>query len=431
MPIVTIDGRDIVVGLRWKTLQGILPEAKEISALSREDGRLKTGVILKGGYTTVGLVPSLDRAKGLPAGAAWVATAHPTDAIVLIEPIGNDRFWFCATRKGSPIIDVLCSELDIERLIDEVLEHGDAKVYSREGFVSDSDAGTFFDVIEDTNPTLVKHIVGWNPTHIMAVAVAATMVLAGLGGYLFFKHRSQVEAQKRVARVTAEAAAKEKADGERIRQEAIAAVESQVKSKSVEAPSPENLINAWFYAFSELPVAVAGWALDSIQCGASKACDVTFKREKFGTTNSLMAAALERGWNVAGVINDDAVISVPFDAKLRNGTLSLIPSEADFINDFSSALQSMGLAGVKTTRTAAELVLPPTPKQPPSAAGSPPAPPVAITPWRVGTFSLNGVGLFSAHDSRLYLNYDNVAVHAMKLNVNTKIWTIEGSYAIK
>lgn len=420
--VVTLHGHKLAVGMAWKALPGISSTAREIAALCNESGVRFGAVVTTDDATLVGLHNSTAK---VAAGAAWVAEGSKGDAIVLLEPIGDDLCWICAVRNGAPqpSFDLVVSNTEIAGVLKRLSAFGEFKTLSKE-YEGANESIDFLDLTEGKKPKYLKQITGVQREVKVIGAAAVCVVLAGFLFVHYSRQQAQQNAQITVDRINASQEETRKREAEIRRVNEIAAAELQVRLAVSAAPSTLGAISAWLDAVENLPITVAGWNLGSIHCTATN-CIVTWKRTRYGTTETFLSAAADAGWKVGSYFVDTAETTIAVAAAARSGNPKEIPAEAAVMPELLTALQSIDLAGVTFSIKRPEQPLGVVTNTEPVGAQ------LKESPWKIGKFTLAGKHLFEVHDVPEYLDRDNVSLAAFDFDAASNIWNLEGSYAVK
>ncbi len=455
MRLIEIDGHPLAVGLTWRPLQGLASESREIAALAKAAGS-RTGVVLRfGDMVLAGLAPKRVRGKHV-AGAAWLALAcrsHELDNIVYVESLSDAESWLCAIRNGAPVpdYDVVCPRHQIAALLGDLSQYQAMRVLSSDAMLPDSETVSFAALIDGIKPPLMGQVSGLRPAYVLlAVVVAAAL----LGGFAWQIHDERTRTQQGWSAQAGESerqAHEERGRTEQREREARTEIENRVLS----TPSAQAMVDAWFVTLEAIPESMMGWRRGDIRCTRTE-CTVAWKRERVGTVDSFVAGAAERNWTVTARSANDAQVVFPVSAPARTGSAEEIPAHADFSARFTTQFQRMELAGLTFSLREPDA----NKKSDAPAAGAPPhrrgpgtsepsgprgphgtgaalGPPGSrgaqpdASPWRTGTFDLNGKLLFELRDSADYLEkFTNVSLQSLRLELH-KSWTVGGTYAVK
>ena len=427
MAVVQIGGKNIAVGLNWVTLPGEAHEDKELAAISKKTG-MRYGAICRSTSVIAGFCPS--SANRVPCGAAWIAKAreHSNDDLVLVEPIGAGEVWFCVVRKGEPVRDLLIAEQEIDEHLTEAMEYGPISVYSRDGFVMGSAVATLFDLVDETEPVIIRQIAGPRAWMLATLIVGSVAVVTAVAWMRMHTIKQQEMADIAAAALGAKQEAELKSKLERFEAESRRKAELEVRAKVLDAASPRDMVQAWWGAVGAIPSKAAGWSLKDVDCSQTK-CDLYWARSKWGTHTSFLSYAATHGWGVPEIDGNKARITVVVQPATRQGLMDKIPSSMNFMPTFETQLQEMEVAAVGSNLKPAERVMP---EIPPEVAQDPAlkAKFNASWPWRIGGFAINGSRIFEIRDIPDYIGYDNVSVLALKINLGSSKWLLEGNYAI-
>lgn len=429
--------KPVAVGLEWHALPGRTSERKEIDALAKETGA-KIGCVVgddESGVTVLGIAH--ERAPGAPCGAAWLAKASNREAIVLVEPIGDNKLWMCAVKAGTPVqnLDIVVDLSALHEKLPEFLaDSPDARICSTLENLHTSyqnvSPQSFAELVSSTKPEKLVRIAGVSPMTVLGIGSAVIVLGAYFGGGAWLEQAKRKESAAKLA-VLAE---RQKAmDAEQLRKAEAAHREKgiAVLQKSIlKQPALGAAIPAMFGVMENVPLSVAGWSLAGFDCTPA-ACQLNWSREKNGTILSFMRAADERTWELKSAAGDQAVTVHPVEIAAREAGVDVIEENDAFRAALETKLQEAQLAGLRYDMSKMEAVelLMQKDDAPPGAAGAPGSPPPL--PWKVGGATVKGSMLFELRAMPDYLDHAAVALVGMKADLKLKEWTLEIKYATR
>lgn len=419
---ITLNGKKVAVGLKWKALPGIASQSKEVAAATQELGS-RFGVILSTDDSLmIGVSSSPDR---VPAGAAWVAAGSKGESMVLLEPIGETHVWVCAVRNNAPQpgFDLVVPVEDVTSVLDKLRSISAFKVASKsfEGAHLELD---FAEIVEGKRPPMVKQLTGVSQSFKIGLVAAVVVGIAVAAGISYTNEQERKAAQQQLANMAANDAESQRREAEARRQSEIISAELVIKEKISAAPSIADAVNAWLGAMESLPTIAANWRLKDVAC-TLKECKVHWARSKIGTTSEFLQYAEKAGWTVSAYDFDNAYTQTAISVPPRSNSPKDIPPEAEVNVSLMTSMQQLGIAGLSTTLK---------PSAPPTAAPTPSpgaSAPQSASPWKIGTFSVSGTKYFQVRGVPEYINREYVTAESFKLNAETVTWTMEGSYAVK
>lgn len=418
---LTIGDHKVAIGLSWKASPSGQLSSKEVSILSKAAG-LNFGAIMKN-ESIVGFCSS--ESKGLPSGAAWLASGTQESNFVLIEEIPDDPSisWLCIIRQNTPVLDIVCKNTEINAYIEEWVVSGKPNVFTRVFFYEGARTASFLDLVGNSKPQyFVKQVTGIDPK--LAIGLGALLVVGTVG---FIGNHLYSEYKKEKARKDQMQAASMKDEQlrleiERVKRDNQLKIEGALKTNYVEDASLKDRINAWMDSVGEFPLHVAGWVPKRAECN-KKECTFFYGREISGTVNSFLESAEKNRWTVSKWTPEECSLILNLSSSNRRANISNIREKDPFLKDFISNMQKMAVAGLKfDVRESSNLKI--EIEAYPDGSFDP-------INWEEGEFMVSGSSLAEPRGVSEYIGYDNLTAEAFTVNFDTLAWSIKGKYVVK
>lgn len=437
MAIIEIQGlsKPVAVALDWHSLPGATSERKEIDALTKREG-IKFGCVVSdedAGATVVGL--TADSKEGTACGAAWLAAASNREALILLEPFEEDRFWLCAVRAGLPVPgrDIVISSAEIAHKLHEfIAAYPDSRVCSVVGNVDqlypNVHPQAFAEIVVSTNAKRVRRISGINPATVGLIGVVVLAFAAWYGADSYLGRLRQLEAQAKLLEMTEVQKRTEAQKAEMLRKQHREAGEALIRQVVLEKPSVDQLIGTIMGELESKPMVLAGWQLVGFDC-TQMSCELRWHRDGLGTVLGFIQAAERYGWATTEVTGSDAKTIHAINAAPRTATLESLDPDAAFRAALETKLQEASVSGMRYDLSKSELLE----KQLPQPAQDPkqPAPPMEPLPWKVGTVTVKGSQLFELRELPDYVTHPGIALKNVRADLKLKEWTMELNYATR
>lgn len=427
----------VAVGLEWHALSGTTSERKEIEALAAANNS-KIGCVItddETGVTVVGL--GHDKRPGASCGAAWLAKASGREALILVEPVGDNQVWICAVRAGLPLqnADQVVEVARLHELIHACLaDSPDARICSTLENLDASYANvspqSFAELVTGIKPERLRRVSGVPPLAVAGVVVAVAAIGAYYGGTLYLQKVERDKFQALLAAQAKKSRSSEQAQLRALEQKRRDDAERLLRDVVLGQPGASTLIPAAFASFESVPLSAGSWALVSLDC-VPASCLLSWKREKNGTVMTFLAAAEKAGWEVVGAAGSEALTKHPVDTHGRDATTDVIEPTAAFRAVLESQLQRAQFAGMSYRLEGSQPL--DVPVAAPAQPGAPGASPQSLEPlpWKVGRAVIEGKHLFELRALPAYLEHGALAVSSIKANLQLKEWTVEVKYATR
>lgn len=252
---VRIGKRDWAVGLTWRSYD-TRPRRAEIRA---DAASLKTEWIVERittdaiqvGYAEGEPETSGQKPDRLYSLAAAVAACHPQPWLGIFR-LADGLWWYVAVRRGHAILpdgDVVGGEAEMETA------RAKHEGFSDWNFVK-GDIGDLSSLLADQGRTLALcRVQSFEAPSFPKPAIAGLGLAAvAVGGIFWWHHNEAVERARREAALAAARA--------RLAEEAVAV------SPLIAMPKSSSILAACEAVFAHLPMALDGWALNGVGCGA-------------------------------------------------------------------------------------------------------------------------------------------------------------------
>lgn len=421
--VIKIGVHSVAVGCDWVSPSSGSSTAKEIAAIAKSKGSNFGAVLKTESFDVVGIHSS--EGKGLPSGAAWLSQNCMGQHVILIEGIEDEpnKSWLCILNNGSPVLDVVCENIELDELIKTSKYHDDYKVFSKTYFYEGADSRSFLDLIkEDDKPQLIRQIRGVDPK-IAILGLAFVVVFGGgFGGYAFYTNHKKEQARLQAIRASSLQEEQKRIEIERIKASNAQKVDQYLKSEVMDQALASEQIRLWMETIERLPVNVAGWIPSSAKC-STDSCDIKYSRKKYGTISDFMTESGQKGWIISDWSNDECTIRFDLSSLNRSGNIQEIASNNDFLPAFVSGFQRLQMIGLQFD------VVRPTDL---SVPGLEPLPPEVESKniHKMGTFSVKGDSLAYPGEMSEFVNFKNVAVSQFTADLIKYNWVLEGKYVV-
>ena len=159
MTAIKLGDESLAIGLSWLPPEDWSTRKQENRQIRRLSAAKPTPVAYVSISTKLGVqigtTPNLDDV-GLKSAAAWLAQIQ--HSAVLIEKIGNDKYWLCAIEDGAifPAGDMIGNKELVQSRLNEIhsdIEGTDIKIFEREGVfdIEEYSQIGFVDLVRDTD----------------------------------------------------------------------------------------------------------------------------------------------------------------------------------------------------------------------------------------------------------------------------------------
>lgn len=434
---ITLSGLPVAIGLHWRGRRDTERSAKFLSGLIKDMGRAY-GVIIKGDdVDSIGFASEGSKA---PSAAQWLARAAGDAPTIVVEPLAEGQFWFCAVNHGAPVTDVsdtIASLAEATELVDDLMGRWSALqpvLYAPEGLFSfPSEHTNFADIVADADkPPGVKRL---QPSILPAV-VAISVVTALIAGGLYYYNTN-----KKAAMIAARIAAQAKAAAAQLALSKSTVEKAQAqyaaKLKAIEdelsAPTVSERVASWMLVAGRLPTEDGGWELTNIDCDAAL-CESRWARKvgagtvsDFVRLSTAIPVETYSAQSFSGVyrhqISGAASFSRPISELPTWAVLG--PSLITVVQKYE-AIRIKGM--VYEAAPNATVIIDPELKAPKLTA----AENVMTLPVRFGAWGVEGALLGDLEDYVKKLP-TNLTVDKLSISVVGDIttWKLEGKYAVK
>lgn len=456
MKIIRVGPYTVLAQVEWVASQAETQKEAVSEALSQENSK-KYGIVIEGLETfAVGLTEKAERAT---VGAAWLADSQKNDGdFVLIEPVGDDEYWMCAIKNGTPFYgsDLVGKFKSIEvearnilqsggfRLITSVDKFGEvlgglAKQYTAAGFES---------TVKGKGGFKVKNLKSGN---VMVMSAVALAVIAAIGWFAWGEYSDYKKQQEMVAKqkvLKAQKAQLEIKTAEEMKAQFNATRDKMIKEKldliqsSLTAQGGAQATSKWTGAFSKLRSSVAGWVYSDAVCEFN-GCTVELTPIGGATNKDLFRLYPTASLDAKGI----AEIRFPVQIEASATKLDSLRTKAQFEIEGISELQALKGSGfsVEWKQPVPLTVSVPVPKPPVDPKAKPgTVQPVKVKPNEIvpigilkGTFKIEGKNLWSAEGVSRQLKSPEMVLEKLEMSFDKstngllKSWTLEGSYYAK
>lgn len=247
---VGLGGKNFVVGLNWRPLDG-KPKRSTLKANSAAYG--DWGVVRKtsSGTWQAGFGSPIQgkKANKYLSLAAMVAESKEAPWRGIFK-LSEDVYWYIAVRDSNEIIP----NGDVVGTLDEILTvKGDQVNYGN--WIEDIENGSVDDLDQLVVGKKANKVMDFGTTDFKPY-IAAVVVLALLGGGLYYKHYKDTKEKERLALI-----AKQKRE-----MELVALRKGGKILPWANLPSPTVFLNTCHQMFANTPVSQNGWSLDNWTC---------------------------------------------------------------------------------------------------------------------------------------------------------------------
>lgn len=433
---LVIDGVRLAIGLNWMSLRSETSEKNEASELAKESGCDFGTIFSSDSISFLGLYEGTPGKSPVICGAAAVAVGakqKKKNNVVLVETLPDDLVWLCAVRNGAPLkgYDVVVPISEVNKIVDNLVrDYNDFEIFSRDGFLPNSEAIGFLDVVgnEDGSlPDKLPKIVRLNGVSRMFLVGLGTLFLGGVliaAGYLYFNSKEEALAALEAASNMRMQAAATQAEIAKLEVDANDKINTQFKTKLGGAPTYDDAVNLWMSAIDNAPSDLAGWKLAKIEC-TQILCIGSYRREKIGTLNDFLSKAKSINLQFGKITGNEVVVNFPLQIKTRNYLPNQLPGEEEGFWPLLTKLQKLELAGLTFEVGEAK-------KLDAMTANIPNHPARKITStWLVGDYKVAGKNIYEIRDSIEYLKFPNISAVSLNINIEVGSWIIGGSYGTK
>lgn len=384
LTVVTVNGKNFVSGLKWKTLEHFRTYMAEARQYGKEN-QMEMVAIRRGQVLQAGFAPKSEhRLRGMYSLAAALA-GQLGDNWIGIFALPNERYVFIAVHQGSVMIgrDLVTDRATAEAEFDETFNLLQSEgSWSETGKIvapADWEFATENTTLEELlQPKLLKNehrlrplTMGLTRRELVLSAVAVAVIgAAGLG---YMKWQSIQDARK-TQRQTAAMIQLQQAQEEQAAKLAAEARKNIVRPWE-QQPGVETMLDACAAFWSDTPLSVGGWVFTGGQCTAQNAKAV-YRRPDAGTTVTQFADTVrERFKQQPGIFEAGESGSVEASIRLSPQVSDTLRLTAMALEGFTAHMQA---APGETTFTIEER-----PWQPPADT------PDAIAPdWITQSFTI-------------------------------------------
>lgn len=421
--VIKIGVHSVAVGCDWVSPSSGNSTTKEIASIAKSKGSNFGAVLKTESFDVVGIHSS--EGKGLPSGAAWLSQNCMGQHVILIEGIEDEpnKSWLCILNNGSPVLDVVCENVELDELIRTSKYHDDYKVYSKTYYYEGAESLSFLDLIkEEDKPQLIRQIRGIDPK-LAIIGVAIVVVFGGgFGGYAFYTNHKKEQARLQAIRASSLQEEQRRIETERIKASNAQKTEQYLKSEVLDQAVASEQIRLWMETIERLPLNVGGWVPSNAKCSVSS-CDVKYSRKKYGTISDFISESQAKGWVISEWTNDECTIRFDLSSVNRSGNIQEIASNNDFLPIFVSGFQRLQMIGLQfDVVRPVDLVVPDIEPLPPEVE--------VKNVHKIGTFTFKGDSLAYLGDLSGFVNFKNVAISQFTADLIKYNWVLEGKYVV-
>ncbi len=491
MQILEIKGKKWVIGLEWEILPGdgsINEEAKEIAQKTNN----KFGVLLDFDNTyAIGLTNKIDKN---PLAAVCVAEANKAGMDsnreypdwVVLEEVGEDRYWMCVIKSGipAPQYDAVFSLTEIKEKITELLINDTFKL-----FTNSNELVSVFEGIKEVNRMGLNELTeGFNPKiqyrkylgipNWVYITGGSLLLLAG-GLYLASEMIEGASLKEKAQFLEKQAKEEERLKNERYRL-AVEKFETDKKNALDESVNrivaglsgnPSKILEAFYNNIGQTPIGTHGWKLVNIECyfdlvkpqdiaikGANRqkskipeelksqnfprlSCDYMYKREGLNTARMFLQdypnAKLNGDY---AVVNQKVEIDPIYIARASDSILQELPNARKFGFDLQSQLQLLKIANIDheiTSSSELTYTIPGEPIKPTKTDTNIRLSPTKVTSlgYAMGEINVKGGGLDFIKELADNVDFTGTGLRSVAFDVSsggaTINWVAKFNYYIK
>lgn len=420
----------LAIGLSWRSLSVMEPERSEINRFAREKRSNYGAICRTDDESTVGFVSSgFKVTKKLVPAALWLSKALLTHSI-LIEPLGNDEYWYVAISEGHPVpgSDKVVDFSEALHLANDLLTFKAFTIYCGEEFKEHFptiSTKTFDEIVNATTPPgYVRQIAGLNYRYILIGLLIISLASIAYWGYLEKRKYDQATAAAKARALLIEAE----------KQAALqsAKAPTTITGSDVKEYAARDEIAAYMQAIKTQNVTQAGWLLERLEC-IDGSCTLNWKRT-LGTTADFVKLLPDRsGLTIAP---DGESISqkifVKIGAEKRQVNVKDLVNFLDVTIDVGSMIQKykpVGVSGmIQEAQPATSAQVTSTPTSTGAVKnGAPTAPPVS---YKKGRWEIKGP-LYSWEIAKRLPDCMMLSRLSVVFSGTTSTWQGEGLYVVK
>jgi hypothetical protein len=351
LTVVTVNGKQFVSGLKWKTLENYRTYMNEARDYGKKEGMdmvaIRRGTVMQAGFAP----KSQQRLRGMYSLAA--ALAGPLgDNWIGVFALPGDQFAFIAVNEGSVMVasDIVGDRNHIEAEFNEafgVLQNENNDQWSGQVIAPpDWQFAQSHSTLEDLlDPKALRSENRLRPLTFgltrreILITAAALAVLSGIGiGFLKWQSLNQQRKNAAAAAVVLEL---QKAQEAQALAEAAEARKKLVRPWE-QFPAAATLAAACDAVWRDTPLSLGGWIFTGGQCGPGKAV-ATFKRSDSGTTVKQFADAVRAAFAQQPAIYEAGTTgTVLASFALSPGGAEELPATAAQMETFTAQLQALG-----------------------------------------------------------------------------------------
>lgn len=491
MQILEIKGKKWVIGLEWEILPGdgsINEEAKEIAQKTNS----KYGILLDYDNTyAIGLTNKTDKN---PLAAVCVAEANKAGMDsnreypdwVVLEEVGEDRYWMCVIKSGipAPQYDAVFSLTEIKEKITELLINDTFKI-----FTNSNELVSVFEGIKEINRMGLNEITeGFNPkiqykkylgipTWVFITTGSIMLLVGGLYGVSQLIEGASLKEKAQFLEKQAKEEERLKEERYRLALEKFETDKKNALDDSVNrvvaglSGNPSKILEAFYKNIGQVPTGTHGWKLVNIECYfdlvkpmevavkvASKqkskipeelksqnfprlSCDYMYKREGINTARMFLqdypSAKLNGDY---AVVNSKVDIDPIYIARASDSILEELPNARQFGFDLQSQLQLLKIANIDheiTSSSELTYTIPGEPIKPTKGDTN-----IRLSPTRVeslgysmGEIAIKGSGLDFIKELADNVDFSGTGLRSVAFDVSNGganlLWEAKINYYIK